>query len=813
MNLKPGIKSHLFGAYLLVLALGIALAYLVYSAGERVAGSSRELIERDVPELQAVTTLKLDLLRQESLLQRYYVNRNREQFLRQYESLEGRCVLGLDNVARAFGPSEALQSARRDYGRLKQIVPDLDRALSAAPPDAARAAGLLAEAGTIVSRINNELDTLANAGMLRVQQGAARGEYTVRSMQARVVLFAAAIFLVSLFVGYYINAYVNGQTERRRLAMFPERDPNPVLRLSADGKVLYANPGAAELLRKIAAATARGDGSFGGGGQTTQGDFVSRDAPASSLRESFASEGSRPAADDARALLPPDLDRRLAALRGSTTPHELWEYRVAGGLTLECGIHWLADLGFFHAYVSDVTERRRAQERLVHQAYHDALTNLPNRLMFEEEFERRVNAGDRAGMRAAFLLLGVDRFRVVIESVGHDVGDLLLQAVAERLRHLLGQVRGRVRDSTLYRMEGDLFAILVPGFATSQTPVWLAEQILTGMRSPFYALGREYHLSLSIGISIYPLDGQDAATMLRNAETAMQRVKLRGGSDLECYTRDMNERAAEWLALENELRHAEEHGELRLYYQPQVDIPSGAVIGAEALLRWEHPEHGLLPPARFLPLAEESGLIVPIGEWVLRTACTVAAAARTTQTRALTVAVNISARQFAQPDLPRRVAEILRLTGLAPERLELEITETVAMQDVERTIETLEELMRIGVKLAVDDFGTGFSSLSYLKRFPLDKLKVDQSFVLGLPEDENDAAITRAVIALGRSLKLKVIAEGVETRAQLAALRDQGCDEYQGYFFSPPLPAREFAELFSRANAENSKPRQQSTVR
>ncbi|MCR4301371.1 MAG: bifunctional diguanylate cyclase/phosphodiesterase [Sulfuricaulis sp.] len=760
MDLRLGIKSRIFGAYLLVLALGAVLAFLVYTDSKHVADTSRQLTGNVVPQLNAINALKLDLLMQESVLYRYYINLDHERFLADYERIDNACVSGFVNLAEALDQRLLLQSVQGDYNRLGQIGRNLDAALKNKPRNTKRAAKLLSEAGEVVGRIHRELDVLAGDISSRVQQSGARASSTVETMQRRVILFAGAIFLISLFVGYYINVYINEQTERRRLAMFPERNPNPVLQLSPAGAVLYANPGTAELLKKIGAVS-----------------------------------------NDVRALLPLDLEKRLTSLRAKPASHELWEYTVEGGRTLECGIHWLPDLEIFHVYVTDVTERKRAQEGLIHQAYHDALTKLPNRLMFEEEFERRVYANDRAGMRAALLLMGVDRFRVVIESMGHDIGDLLLQAVVARLKHLLGEVRGQVRESTLYRMEGDRFAILVPGFATSQNPVWLAEQILEEMQQPFHALGREYHLSLSIGISVYPLDGQEAATLLRNAEAAMQRAKRQGGAGLECYTRDMNERAAEWLALENELRHAEEHGELRLYYQPQVDIASGRVIGAEALLRWEHPKLGLLVPSQFLALSEESGLVVSLGEWALYTACAQAAAADTPETRGLSVSVNISARQFALPDLAKRVAAVLQDTGLSPTRLELEITEGVAMQDIVRTIGVLTELKKFGVKFAVDDFGTGFSSLSYLKRFPLDKLKIDQSFVRGLPADENDAAITRAVIALGQSLKLKVIAEGVETRKQLDLLREQGCNEYQGDFFSKPVPIQEFDRLLAHASA------------
>lgn len=579
------------------------------------------------------------------------------------------------------------------------------------------------------------------------------GGESLRPSRPFGVLVGLGIFVSAVLIGYYANAYLAERAGHRRLAVFPERNPNPVLQLSGTGEVVYANPAAGALL------------------------------------EALGADPARPAA-----LLPSDLAGRLERLRASAGRYEIWEYPV-GSRILECGIHYLDDLGVFHAYLSDVTARKRAEEQLVYQAYHDTLTGLPNRRMFQERIGQVLWSEDRHGIRTAVLLMGLDRFKVVIDSVGHEIGDRVIKAVAERLQEVVRQCRDICPGASLYRFEGDLFCLLIPGFAAGDVPVLAAERILEAMDRPLYAAGREFFLSFSIGISVFPLDGLDAVTLLKNADTAMRRAKQAGGHTFQYYTQDMNVLALELLKLESYLRHALERDELHLYYQPQVDVASMHPVGAEALLRWRHPERGWLAPGAFMQLVEETGLIVPIGEWVLATACRQNRLWQDQGLPRVTVAVNISARQFHQQDLPRLVAAVLRESGLPAGYLELEITEGVAMRDVERTAETLRELKHMGVRLAIDDFGTGFSSLAYLKRFPLDKLKVDQSFVRNLTTSENDAAITRAVITMGHALKLKVIAEGVESAEQLARLRESGCDEVQGHLFGPPLPPEQFAQL------------------
>ncbi len=439
--------------------------------------------------------------------------------------------------------------------------------------------------------------------------------------------------------------------------------------------------------------------------------------------------------------------------------------------------------------ITDISERKRAEETIKHLAYHDALTGLPNRTLFEDRLAVSLAQARRKKQMVAVMFLDLDRFKVVNDTVGHASGDRLLNGVAERLM-------GLVRDAdSVARVGGDEFTLLLPDVVRPEDTVEVAERVLEALRQPWMLNGHEFRVTTSIGIAMYPSDGEDAESLLRNADTAMYRAKDGGKDNYKLYTPTMNATTAERLALENSLLHSLERGEFLVHYQPQVDISSGRIVGMEALVRWQHPERGLVFPAEFIPVAEETGLIVPLGAWVLRTACAQNKAWQEAGFPPMRVAVNLSARQFQLRDLVDTVAQVLEETRLDPRYLQLEITEGAAMKDVEFTVTMLRELRQMGVQIAMDDFGTGHSSLSYLKRFPINVLKIDQSFVRYIIVDPDDASIASTVIVMAHNLKLKVIAEGVETEDQLAFLRERQCDEMQGYLFSKPAPAEAFEAM------------------
>ncbi|OIQ79741.1 cyclic di-GMP phosphodiesterase Gmr [mine drainage metagenome] len=439
----------------------------------------------------------------------------------------------------------------------------------------------------------------------------------------------------------------------------------------------------------------------------------------------------------------------------------------------------------------DITARKESEAQLRYLANHDALTGLANRTLLQERIDHALQLASRHGTGVAVMFIDLDRFKIVNDTLGHQAGDRLLQDAAKRLRSCL-------RDSdTIARQGGDEFVVLVEQWTEVQDLCDMAGKVLHQLCQPFTSLGQEFHVSASIGISVYPQDGSDANTLLKNADVAMYRAKEQGRNTFQFYAAESNIHSFERLALENSLRRALERKEFEVYYQPKVDAQTQRVVGAEALLRWKHPELGMVSPVQFIPMAEDTGLIISIGAWVLQEACCQARAWHNAGLPLISVAVNLSARQFRDADLPDTIANALAASGLTPSYLELEITESMIMQGSDQASQILQRFRDMGTHVSIDDFGTGYSSLSYLKHFPIDTLKIDRSFVQDLPQDADDAAITQAIIAMAHSLKLHVVAEGVENVEQYELLRAQGCDQIQGYLFSKPLPAEAFAALLA----------------
>jgi len=445
----------------------------------------------------------------------------------------------------------------------------------------------------------------------------------------------------------------------------------------------------------------------------------------------------------------------------------------------------------------DVTERMRAEERVQYLANYDVLTGLPNRSLMQDRLTQTIANAHRNRLRVALMHIDLDRFKVVNETLGHYVGDVLLKQAAERMRKMTNGA------DTVARVGGDEFTIVFPHVTSLQALSASAEIMLDDLARPFPGDGQELFVSASIGISIYPDDAATADELIKHADAAMSTAKQVGRNNFQFFTSGMNHEAEDRLLIESGLRGAIQRDELSLVYQPKIDLATRRMFGAEALLRWKHPKLGMISPSRFVPVAEEAGLVGHIGEWVLHTACR---QIRQWQDAgySLQLAVNVSARQFQDYDVAELVKDILRDTGVLAQNLEIELTESAVMRDAESSIVTLERLAALGVQIAIDDFGTGYSRLSYLKRLPLDVLKIDQSFVRDISSDPNDAAIVRAIITLARSLGIKVTAEGVENEAQLAFLNAYGCHYAQGYLFGKPLTAAQVIRLIATGALEQT---------
>lgn len=455
--------------------------------------------------------------------------------------------------------------------------------------------------------------------------------------------------------------------------------------------------------------------------------------------------------------------------------------------------------------LQDITERKNTEEEIRQLAYYDAVTGLPNRTLFKEHLKVALKQASRNGTKVAVMFLDLDNFKRINDSLGHDAGDQLLEEVSNRLTRsirpsdLAGSERGNGSGHSLARLGGDEFTVMLSDISDIKHVGLIAERILASLNEPVMLAGNRVVVTSSIGISVFPEDGDCIDTLLKHADAAMYQVKYKGRNGVFFYDDDLRKQSQCRIQLEGELYKALEHDEMTLFYQPKVDTRSNKTVGFEALIRWNHPERGMVSPMDFIPVAEDSGLIIPMGKWIIRTACLQHQAWCASGAEPVVISVNISGHQFTDHSLVTAVEKILAETGMDPAYLEFEITESILMQDAEAAMRVLNELKSMGLKISIDDFGTGYSSMNYLKHFPIDVLKIDRSFIMDIPTDEQDATITKAIISLAKALELSVVAEGVETTAQLQFLRDCCCDQIQGYLFSPPVPPEKAEKLLGHS--------------
>lgn len=743
-------QRRLWWAFLFVLAVGILVSARIVSLGDSVQAVNHTFIAEKLPLSQRIGELHGAIADEERLLYEYYSYTAtqsvfQEQRVQNQANLD-RIVAQLEKDAGSRGQIAELRTRITELDRLSD---DLSATLASKDVNWDRARAILAQVKPKVREIEATLAAMASSNQRAVDSLGADSQRSVSTMVRWVVGFSILIFGVAFFVGYYVVAIIREGVERRRLAMFPERDPNPVLRLSASGEALYANPATAELLTQL---------------------NLSPTHP--------------------RQLLPANLRHHLDETRATSNSKTHFEYTHEKH-TLECTVAYLADYSEFHVYVKDVTARKLAEEKLAFQAFFDPATDLPNQYRLRDELAAAFTQR-RAG---TVMMIVADREQEIFESFGAVETERWLVKVAYRLRDGIN-----VKEEILYRFGSNAF-VLVCWAGDLPSAQQRAELLLRTAQSPLHVERRELFSTLSIGVTLMEGDPcSDAASMaeaqMQQAASACNRVRRAGGNDFAIYDEAMGRAAAQALRLIADLQHAVENDELRLHYQPKVDAISGRMVGMEALVRWMHPQRGMIPPIEFIPLAEDTGLIVAIGRWVLREACRQNAAWQQTGLRPLRVAVNLSARQFRSTKLLSDIDAALAEMALPASLLELEITESMVMEDPEGVRSLLDKIRSRGIHLSLDDFGTGHSSLAYLKRFPIDCVKIDRAFIKDTPANSDDVAIARTIVAMAKSLGLTTVAEGVETAEQFELLKAMGCDQIQGYFFSRPLPPDEFADFY-----------------
>jgi len=632
------------------------------------------------------------------------------------------------------------------YAKYKEEFERLDTILDASPVDLEAARTLLARLNELGRAAAPAISKLFQIVGTRSEQTQTHVKERLKQITGLVVGFVIVALIIAVVIGYTIREMLRSDNERRRLAYFPERNPNPIFSLTLDGEVIYANPSCHRVAARID--------------------------------------------ENLPSVLPPDIKQRIQILRSSDRQWQYYEYNLCKHV-FSATLQLLPDLELCHLYLSDVTDQRSAQEELRFLAYHDPVTSLPNRHSFLNDCMDWI---DKQDISFSISMISFLRFELISRSLGIDVVDELLRLLGQRLNTVLAVAGTEIHTARLYRLSGASFAVLLRAQRDTNLRAMteqVADSLLLEAAQPLQVRRREFWLRPTIGASFCPDDAILPDVLIAGARASLASLVADSRSGYQALTTKIMGAEETWLETETALRHGLENGEFCLHYQPKVAAADGWVCGLEALIRWDRGALGLVSPAEFIPVAEESGMILPLGTWVLEEACRQAALWVNSGQNRFTVAVNVSALQFQQAEFITHVEQALHRHGLEPQYLELEITESLLMHDMEHNIATLTTLRELGVGLALDDFGTGYSSLEYLQCFPITQLKIDRVFVTHIADDPRECAVVRAMIELAHHLDLKVVAEGVETQEQVAILARLGCDEFQGYYFCRPLNSDE----------------------
>ncbi len=743
-------RLRLIVAQLILLMTSIAFAWQVYSSGQQTNRNAEAIVNERLAELKDLRTLREDQIATERLLFEYFAEQDRERYLGHYYAIQHRIAQVISNLNRRLPQHPDIARIDQLQNESHQLAQRLDQALSHTPVDWEQTRNLLSQ---IRDRHGQSTPLLDQLEAQLTQQANASLQATHKHTGANTtfaLLFALLIVLVTLTAGVAARRLLTERIERRRLSAFAERNPDPILSVTLQGQLLSLNPAAERLARDLGVAP----------------------EPVNLI---------------------PNLTQQLGAMLMAQKSDYDWDFAL-GRRHLTARAVMLADLKQVQVHLRDITAAIRAEAELRHRATHDLLTVLPNRHQFDLDGQGLIQAHPDRPLTLG--LLNLSRFHQVTAQVGFQAGDTIIQTTAQRLSRALNPLSHPDRLITLYRFGGTRFALLIQGEVDDATLSAIADAIEAGFDAPIYAdnAPASFHLEFDQGYARYPEHAANCQELLRCADAAVRVAARSPNRNFIPFDPDMREEENRMIALENELREAIQKHQFQLYFQPQQRLNDDDLTGAEALLRWQHPQRGLLAPSDFIPLAEQTGLIVSIGEWVLTQAC-IQARQWMDQGHNLVISVNLSARQLQHPNFVDTVSEILRVTGAPPQRVELELTESMLMTDLDRAHDTLCQLKALGLQLAIDDFGTGYSSLAYLKRLPVDTLKIDRSFVANLPDDPQDSAIIRAVLELAHHLGLKVVAEGVENQAQHDWLQKAGCNVLQGFWYSRPLAYSDWANM------------------